>query len=186
MAADWDGIYRERGMVQPAPSKQVEELVPIFESEGVHNVLDHCCGTGRHVRYLAEKGFYVAGMDNSESAISMAKDWCKGVDNIQLMVSDMADVRYGVSFFDAAISIHGLQYGNRLQRTGAIDSIRWALRRGGIFFLKTISRSHQTYGVGKPVDGDPHTFTENPGLAKTTRHFLMQMSSEVCWTGLRC
>lgn len=61
-------------------SKEVDFLEKIFLDMGVQRssrVLDLCCGYGRHALRLAEKGFFVTGVDISSVAIKHARELAK-------------------------------------------------------------------------------------------------------------
>ena len=173
MATSWDAIYITHGVIQPTPSMGVKELVPFLKEHGLQRVLDHCCGTGRHVRYLAEQGFDVVGIDNSAYGISIAEQQCADLSGAELRVADMGAVPYPDRYFDAVLSVHGLQFGNKEQRSTAINEISRVLRPNGVLYLTILSDQHPLYGQGTPVPDDPHSFDNLP-LHGGFRHFFSE------------
>jgi 2-polyprenyl-3-methyl-5-hydroxy-6-metoxy-1,4-benzoquinol methylase len=69
----WDRIY-ENGSIHTNPSKEIIALVPYLRKNGVSNILDVGCGTGRHSIYLFKEGFNVKGIDISKKAIEIARN----------------------------------------------------------------------------------------------------------------
>jgi SAM-dependent methyltransferase len=94
--------------------KEIKALERIFSEMGVNvgcNVLDLCCGSGRHALNLAKKGFNVTGVDISPTAIKHAKDSAEkmGVENrVEFLVGDARKVSILLEkkeSFDAMISM---------------------------------------------------------------------------------
>jgi len=71
----WDEIYKRYGKFLVNPQEGMERIVEVFEEQNVKKVLDLGCGPGRHLIYLAERGFEVYGIDLAETGVKIAKDW---------------------------------------------------------------------------------------------------------------
>lgn len=175
--AIWDSTYKEHGMVQHTVRSDIVEMANVFRREqsygklSKYKVLDHCCGTGRHVRYLAEKGFYVVGLDNSQEALKITIEEIKGFGNVRLVLSEMDEIPFSDKYFNAAISILGLHFGSKDQRENAIRSVHRILKKGSPFYLSVISKNHDIYGLGTQVKGDPDTYQNIPDIHVGSRHF---------------
>lgn len=178
----WKEIYEENGVVQPEPSKSVKDLAKTFKLAGIKKVLDFGCGTGRHTIYLAKEGFYVVGIDYSESAIAKAKELAGGLENIELIKAnvseaDISEIFYEDGHFDAAICIHVIQHMKKDEREKSISILEKAVRKDGLLFLRTISRSHPYYGKGEKIE--PHTFINYDMLdGKTPHHYFSRKELE--------
>jgi len=168
---EWNKIYKEKGIVQEKPSQQIIELVPLFKEHGVKRILDHGCGTGRHVRYLTNQGFSVVGTDNSKEAIKIAKDNLKGK-QAKLICCGISKIPYADNYFDVIISNQVIQHVLANKRKVAIFEIKRALKSGGFLFLRTISRKQKVFGLGKEIE--PFTFINIPGLpdGKNPHHYF--------------
>lgn len=76
----WDNIYRNYQRGGRAWGTLGEEIMPQFVEFVEHanfpieSAFDIGVGTGSYLQYLSEKGFKIAGLDNSETAIAMAKE----------------------------------------------------------------------------------------------------------------
>ena len=74
------------------------------------SVLDLGCGTGRHAELLAEKGFDVHGIDQSEAMIDRARARCRNAAKLSFSVGDVTSFGSGESY-DAIVSLfHVVSY----------------------------------------------------------------------------
>ena len=171
---DWKQIYKSEGSIQNEPSQQIIELVPLFKKEGVKKVLDHGCGTGRHVKYLLEQGFKVVGTDHSEIALKYAKELTVGLNNVDFIKTEMDDIPYEDEYFDAVICSHVIQHGLSEKRDKAFYEMVRVLKSNGLLFLRTISREHKGDDGGKEVE--PWTFVDIPELkdGKNPHHYFSE------------
>jgi len=171
---DWEQIYKEEGPVQIEPSEKIVNLVDFFKKEKVKKILDHGCGTGRHVKYLAEQGFNVIGTDYSEKALQHAKLLTSGLDNVELIQTDMDSIPYKDGVFDAIISNHVIQHALKAKMDKTFYEIERALKDNGLLFMSTISRKHRVYGKGWQIEA--HTFIDIPELpdGKTPHHYFSE------------
>lgn len=170
---EWKQIYESNGPVQTEPSEQVIKLAPIFRNEDVKRILDHGCGTGRHVKYLAEQGFFVVGTDYSFDALDIAEESVKGL-NAELIQSEMDSIPYSDGYFDAVISNHTVQHALKDQIDRAFYEISRTLKNKGLLFLRTVSRKHKVYGKGNEIE--PHTFADAEELpdGKSPHHYFSE------------
>lgn len=159
---DWLQIYKEQGVVQEKPSRQIVDLVPLLRASGVVNILDNGCGTGRHVKFFDEQGFNVVGIDNSREAIEIAKNNLSQSSRAKLLVSDISAIPFTNNSFDAIICSQVIQHPLKEDREAAISEIKRTLRSGGILFLRTISRKQKVFGLGEKIE--PFTYINIPGL----------------------
>lgn len=63
------------------------EVAPLPE---FRKVLDVCCGTGRHARALAERGYSVTGIERDPAAIARAQELSGGPNYVQFDVREYA------------------------------------------------------------------------------------------------
>ncbi|MBN1904476.1 MAG: class I SAM-dependent methyltransferase [Deltaproteobacteria bacterium] len=110
-------------------------------------VLDIAMGEGRNSVYLAQKGFDVEGIDNSQDAISMANELAseKGV-NITALLVDLEKMPFIMKHaYDVIICF------NYLQRS-LFPFIREGLRQGGIIVYETYIVDQAQFGKPKNPD----------------------------------
>src|SRR5215470_3943239 len=106
--AGWEMIWRRgddhpRYGVAAAPNPAVVEWAETVPAQGF--VLDLGCGVGRHVVYLAERGFRMAGVDISPSGIRLTQEACKHRHlAFEGRVCDMNAFPWADEIFDAVLS----------------------------------------------------------------------------------
>lgn len=170
----WNGIYRRKGVVQSKVSNQIISLVSILQKEKVKIILDHGCGTGRHVKYLTEQGFYVVGTDYSEESIKIARENLGESYFSQLIVSDMEVIPLRDDYFDAVVSSHVIQHALKDVRDKTFRELERVLRKEGLLFLRTISKKQFGFGLGERVEED--TYINIPELpdGETPHHYFSE------------
>jgi len=147
--ADWETLYKEKGIVQKEPSKFVKEVVEFFKQQNLKKILDLGCGTGRHTIYLLENGFKVYGCDASESALNIAKEIIK---NAEFKKCDMTSLLYEDNYFDGILCHFVIQHGKIEQIKKAISEIYRVLRKEGNLYLSVPSVKHPEYFTGEEIE----------------------------------
>ena len=117
------------------PSAWVRRFVHLVPADG--SVLDVACGRGRHLRWLAQQGFAVTGVDRSADAQAA----CAGIGRFVL-----ADIEHGPWPF------HGQRFDcvlvtNYLWRP-LLPTLVQSVAPGGVLIYETFARGNGA--VGKP------------------------------------
>lgn len=133
----WDEIYKKHGSWLELPHEDIPAVADLFQSKGVKRVLDLGCGAGRHVVYLAQRGFEVYGLDSSDEALKMAREaLAKTSLHAELTAASMFDkLPYPDSFFDAIVCTKALNHGTIESIRRTIREMERVLEPGGILFL---------------------------------------------------
>ncbi len=147
--ADWEALYKEKGIVQKEPSKFVKEAVEFFKQQNLQKILDLGCGTGRHILYLFKNGFEVYGCDASESALKIASEL---IPNVEFKKCDMTSLPYEDNYFDGVLCHFVIQHGKIKQIKKAISEIYRVLRKNGILYLSVPSTKHPEYFTGEEIE----------------------------------
>lgn len=121
-------------------SREVNQIVELLSPPPESEILDLCCGHGRHAIPLAKRGYRVTGQDLSafllEKAEAEAAD--AGV-SLRLVQSDMRQVPFEDEF-DAVINIFSafgyLESDEEDQKV--LQQVHKALKAGGRFLLDTV------------------------------------------------
>ncbi len=117
--ADHMGPAYERYSFTKGTEQEVTALVEILGVAPGHRILDVGCGTGRHSRALAARGFEVVGVDLSPRFIEVAE--AQAGPNETYLLADARELAFAAEF-DAVISLcqgaFGLTGG-----PGAIDTL---------------------------------------------------------------
>jgi predicted TPR repeat methyltransferase len=157
------GVYDEI-VVDPCHERWAAYLTEVWraDNDGVHSVLDLCCGTGLMSAALVALGYRVTGVDGSAAMLARARHLL-GPDTVlhqQTLPDLMID---GV--FDAAVStFDGLNYLTPAELSSTLAAVGRRLRLGGwlVFDLHTdamleFARSHPV--VEGAADGKRFTIS---------------------------
>ncbi len=146
----------------PTRLAQEESLILRLLAEAPSKrVLDLGCGTGRHARFLAERGFEVVGIDASETALELAQK--KPLPGLQFLLGEMGAVERSVrGHFGAALCL-----GNTLPYLLSAESLSRMLvglkRRllpGAPFLVQTLNYDLDFAGAQRAL---PVQFVGGPG-----------------------
>jgi SAM-dependent methyltransferase len=137
----WDKIFRARGKVFVKVQEDIPRITNLFQKQGVRKILDLGCGSGRHLVYLAKRGFDVYGFDISEYGIKIAKSWLKKEKlKASFKIGDIyKKLPYKDNFFDALIGTQALHHNRITNIRKLIKEIVRILKPGGLVFV-TVSR----------------------------------------------
>jgi tellurite methyltransferase len=149
-----------------APTPSVVEWAGTLPAGGY--VLDIGCGVGRHLVYLGEHGFRVAGMDISPTGVKVSQEVC-AERNIPLdaRVCDMTAPPWKANTFDGAFAISTIHHHLRANIQRALGEIRRVLKPGGLVLLdfgstKTLAyqEARDLVAAGILTEVEPHTFVD--------------------------
>lgn len=106
-------------------------------------VLDHACGSGRHARWLATRGWRVVAVDRDEAAIA----GLQALDGIEAWVTDLEAPHWPLAGrqFDAVVVT------NYLYRPH-FDALLASVAPGGILIYETFMLGNEAFG--KPSNPD--------------------------------
>lgn len=103
----YDLLYRDKEYA--AETEYVHNLIQAG-SPGARNILNLGCGSGRHDRFLVERGYVVTGVDLSAEMLTTARNAATGNDALEYVQGDVRSVRLGKTF-DVVISLfHVMSY----------------------------------------------------------------------------
>lgn len=155
--AEWDKSYENRDNFVFYPHEEVIRFVSRFirkrigldefkdvAAEGKRGrILDLGCGVGRHVMYCHEMGLDAYGVDLSDAAIHVAREWAalKGVpeSDSRILQGDVRALPWSAGFFRYAVS-HGVldSMPGEIARAACVELAR-VMQPGGLFYCDLIS-----------------------------------------------
>jgi SAM-dependent methyltransferase len=170
----WETFYpamfpAERFEATPA---QVDQMLALTKFDG-KDVLDLCCGPGRHSAELAARGFNVTGVDRSPFLLAKARERRSGVEWVH---DDMRNfVRPGC--YDLAINMFTSfgYFEDKEDDLRVLRNIHTSLRDGGVFLIDVIGKEHLAK-VFRPAAA----FTTPDGTTLVQRHEIFDD-----WTRIR-
>lgn len=133
--AGWEDIWKgddipPRYRTLAAPNENV-----VAWADGLPDgarVLDIGCGVGRHLVYLAGRGFRVAGVDVSPTGIRLSTEACaeRGIP-FDGKVGDMQHLDWQDATFDGVFAIATIHHHRRAGIARALDEVLRVLKPGG-------------------------------------------------------
>jgi SAM-dependent methyltransferase len=181
--AGWEDIWTS-GDIPPryqstaAPNPHVVEWASALPP-GIA-ILDIGCGVGRHLTYLAGRGFRMSGVDLSPGGIKIAHDALaeRGL-TFDGRVSDMTVLPWPDHTFGAALSTSTMHHHRRADILRTLGEVKRVLEPGGFFyvdFLSTASNGYQVFRAwvqeGKVVEVEPNTFRDEHNVMPDGDTFL--------------
>src|ERR1044072_2243531 len=139
-------LYFERDEKEAA--EFISRLIDHLEPPPGSFMLDVACGRGRHSRILAQKDFYVTGIDLSSDSIAFAKKFEK--ENLEFYQHDMR-LPFRINYFDVAFNFFTSfgYFKTRREHDDATRTIANGLKPNGIFVIDYLnvhySEDHLVY-----------------------------------------
>lgn len=172
----WEKIYQNYqkggqpwGSLDEGITTQFIEFVEQSEFT-VKSAFDIGVGTGKYLAYLQAKGFTIAGVDSSKTAVQIAQKELGEAAHIVL--GDMYAYAIPPQMYDCIFSISTIHHGSKEQIARLIARICGALLPGGYIFitLPTLKAkdSWKTFRDSKKVA--PGTFVPTVGPEKDLPH----------------
>ena len=127
-----------------SPALWLTEHAHLLPRQGT--ALDVACGSGRHARWLAERGLVTTAMDRDTAAIARLRDEADRrhlplrADALDL---ERGQVTLGTGAFDVVVVVHYLH-------RPLFPALRDALRPGGLLIYETFTRAQAARG--KPTN----------------------------------
>jgi SAM-dependent methyltransferase len=135
----WDNIYKDYKEGGEAWATLSEGIIPDFISLvetsdfTIKKAFDIGVGTGKYLKYLQSRGFTVAGLDSSPTAVDYARDVLDTHDEITC--ADMFAFPLGDEKFDLILSVSTLHHGKKDQIRELVENIHKALIKSGKIFI---------------------------------------------------
>jgi ubiquinone/menaquinone biosynthesis C-methylase UbiE len=172
MGKQWNKIFKEKGKVFTKPQEDMPRVVKLFKKKGVKRVLDLGCGSGRHLVFLAKRGFDIYGIDIAKEGIKIAKNWLKSEGlKANLKIGDIYQkLPYQNNFFNAIVSTQTLHHNQIKKIRKAIKEIERILEPKGLIFI-TLAKSK---GIKKWTKNRiaTHTYKVNGKIKKVPLKIL--------------
>ncbi|WP_448517783.1 class I SAM-dependent methyltransferase [Pseudothermotoga sp.] len=149
------------------------------------NVLDLCCGPGRHSYEFARLGFNVVGVDASKFLLNKANELCLNLSNVELVHADMRDfVR--PNHFDLVINVFTSfgYFEDQDDNMKVLRNIKKSLKSSGKLLMEMVSkevllRNYRDSVVseqGSKMLVEKHSF--EPGMARMRNQWIVLEAGE--------
>ncbi|MET3880689.1 SAM-dependent methyltransferase [Chitinophaga sp. OAE865] len=119
----------------------IDKLLTYLQPAPDAEMLDVACGRGRHAKYLADKGYYVTGIDLSVESINVAKKLEN--DHLSFFQHDMR-LPFRVNYFDVVFNFFTSfgYFETQRDNDNALRTLANALKPGGKLVLDYLNSSY--------------------------------------------
>ena len=165
--SSWEEAYRNRPTAGYGEIREDSDLDPLFEVFGEDRgkrILDLGCGDGRHLVFLAKRGFTMYGLDYAPTALRLRREWLskEGLD-ADLKCADMSSIPWRDGHFDAVIATMVMDHNSLEEIRATLGEVFRVLKPGG-YFLATVMK-----------------YNPNGGRTKGSRLRLSHALTSRCW-----
>lgn len=139
-------VYRHRTLEDA--ENEVDSIVKWLKLTPEDLILDLCCGTGRHSIALARRGYRVTGLDLSESLLSCAAKFSKGLP-VRFVQGDMRSLPFSEGMFDVVLNLF-TSFGYFVEdqdNERVLAEISRVLKPGGRFLIDFLNRPAVVQGL---------------------------------------
>lgn len=146
MPRTWNDVYREfpPEQIPWEAGKPDRHLVALVKGMRPGRALDICCGTGNDAIFLAQRGWDVAAVDISETAIEMAKEKARKAHvEIDFRVGSVPNLPFPDSTFDLVNDRGCFHHLILVDMKGFLAGILRVLKKGGIYNLMAMSSDEE-------------------------------------------
>jgi SAM-dependent methyltransferase len=130
------------------PLSEIWEAIAAFRVKGLERILNLQCGSGRHLRVIADSDFETYGCDASPNALKFAAHL---VSEAELRQAPSNELPYRNSFFDGIISHRPADLGDLRKAGKAVQEMRRVLKSKGMLFLRLPSIKDPETELGKEM-----------------------------------
>ena len=162
----WEQKYRN-GHDQKYPWDEVVSFVnryaPKQTSETRIRILELGCGTGANLKFIAEQGYEAYGIEQSSSAVKIARSRLAefAFSQKNLVVGNFVDLPFPDNFFDLIIDRASLCCVGLDCFSMSLNEVHRTLKRNGFFYSQTYGSDHLSAKSGNCCpDGLTREITE--------------------------
>ncbi|MCX5884684.1 MAG: class I SAM-dependent methyltransferase [Proteobacteria bacterium] len=163
----WDEIYKikkQKGSFNKYPTEHIVVFIAKnyykASDRSAIKILEIGCGSGCTLTYLAKEGFDAYGVDHSEYAIEMSKEFLLiNQCSAQVSVQCATVLPYADNFFHACVESNSIHCNTTEDIRLMMIEIHRVLRPGGKFFGIFVSDRSDEFGKGRMIDVSTFDFS---------------------------
>ncbi len=157
--AYWNQRFQNEGYVWgTAPSPTAEHATAIFRKNRVRKILIPGSGYGRNTRIFSEAGFEVTGIEISDTACEMARDYDP---QSRIYNGSVLDMPSALDQYDAIYCYNVLHLFREKERKLCLQQCTDRVKGNGLLYFTVFSDREPSFGRGQEVE--KNTFESRPG-----------------------
>jgi SAM-dependent methyltransferase len=155
----WENRFAEEGKIWgESPSKSAHDALPLFLANHVKTVLVPGSGYGRNAKLFSALGLDVTGVEISETAFKMARQFDP---RSQFYNGSVLDMSFDNRRYDAIYCYNVLHLFRQNERELFLQQCKGKLKNGGLAYFVVFSDTEASFGQGQKTE--PNTFESKPG-----------------------
>lgn len=174
IAQRWDEVYGKKLLTMWYPNEDVVRFCARYirtrvapnvyvNRQKYERVLDLGCGNGRHVIFFAKQGFDVSGVDISDDALTICKEWLQSEGLVaDLRCTSVEALPYLEDEFDVVVTVGVLDHVRKDVALRAMREVSRVLRDGGLLHINLRSTDSYDFGKGKEIEPGTFILTDGP------------------------
>jgi SAM-dependent methyltransferase len=154
----WDNRFKKEGKIWgDTPSKSALIALEYFKSRDIKTILVPGAGYGRNTKIFSDQNYSVEGIEISETAFNIAKQFDP---QTMFHLGSALDMPFTKKNFDAIYCFNTLHLFLSDERSVLIKKCFKKLRKKGFIFFIVFSIEDESYGKGKEIE--EYTFESKP------------------------
>ncbi|MFX1417868.1 MAG: class I SAM-dependent methyltransferase [Promethearchaeota archaeon] len=164
----WNNRYQENGEIWGTePSKTAVYVLKLFKKYDIVKILIPGSGYGRHTKFFSKNDYKVTGIEISETALNLAKEFDS---NSKLILGSVLNMPFNDDVYDAIFCHNFLHLLLKTERVLFIEKCYSQLREKGLAFFTVFSEQESSFGRGAKIE--KNTFESKP--YRPTHYFTEQ------------
>lgn len=183
MTHPWEMAWKEGRWQELSPALLiVVDYAEFLAKTGAKRVLDLGCGAGRHLAYLASRGFQVVGLDVSDTALALCSSRISKADfkDIVVVKHEMTEIPFIDNYFDSVLSTNVIHHAPLPEIKATIDEIHRVLKKNGTLLVTVASDSDYRNHTGIRIEDNTYVSTERDEVG-IPHHFFRKEELAACF-----
>ena len=154
----WNNRFSVKGKIWGIePSKTAIYALKLFKKYDIIKVLIPGSGYGRHTKFFSKNNYEVTGIEISEIALNIAKEFDS---KSKLILGSVLDMPFNNEIYDAIFCYNVLHLLLKNERVIFIEKCYNQLNKNGIAFFTVFSELENSFGKGTKIE--ENTFESKP------------------------
>ncbi len=155
----WETRFTKEGKIWgDSPSRTAIHALELFQKYGVEKILVPGAGYGRNTKLFSSAGFNVVGVEVSEIALDLARQYDP---RTTFLHGSYLDIVLGNEPYDAIYCFNLLHLFRENERKLFVRKSWSELKKNGLVFFVVFSEKEVSFGKGREIE--KNTFESKPG-----------------------